>query len=263
MVERSNRTASFQSHPGNTSGWGSVKGITSRLDYLKDLGVNVLWTSSIYKSPQADMGYDIADYEDIDPRYGTPEPPNNWAQILGEANSAWNFEEATGEYYLGPFTPEQPDLNWENPAVHEAVWDIMHFWLNRGVSGFRMDVINLISKDPWYPYAPVILGAGYLYQPGQRFFINGPKLHDYLRDMNSEVLSKHDAIALGEMPDVHDPANAPRAVGARSGELNMIFIFDLVDIDNPNVRMALQPWTVRDMKAIITRWQLETCIWSM
>ncbi|KAK3371577.1 trehalose-6-phosphate hydrolase [Lasiosphaeria ovina] len=309
--------SSFQSHPGNTTGWGSVKGITSRLDYLKELGVDVLWTSPIYKSPQADMGYDIADYEDIDPCYGTladvddlirelkrrdmrlvmdlvvnhtsnqhawfleskssktnpkrdwyiwkapksinpdgsPEPPNNWAQILGEANSAWNYDQVTGEYYLGLFTPDQPDLNWENPEVREAVWDVMHFWLKRGVSGFRMDVINLISKVPSYPDAPLILGPGHKYQPGQQFFVNGPKLHDYLTEMNRQVLSKYDALALGEMPFIYDEDEILKAVGARSGELNMIFIFGLVDIDNPNVRMALKPWTVREMKAIITRWQ--------
>ncbi len=309
--------SSFQSHPGNTTGWGSVKGISSRLDYLKELGVNTLWTSPIYKSPQADMGYDIADYKDIDPCYGSladvgeliselkkrdmhlmmdlvvnhtsnehawfleskssktnpkrdwyiwkspkhinpdgsPEPPNNWAQILGEANSAWNYDEASGEYYLGLFTPEQPDLNWENPEVRGAVWDVMHFWFKRGVSGFRMDVINLISKVPSYPDAPLILGPGHKYQPGQQFFVNGPKLHDYLREMNREVLSKYDALALGEMPDVYDVNEIIQTVGATSGELNMIFIFDLVDIDKPNVRMALKPWTVREMKGIITRWQ--------
>jgi len=310
--------SSFQSHAGNKTGWGSVKGITSRLDYLKDLGVNVVWTSPIYKSPQADMGYDIADYEDIDPCYGTladvdelihelrqrdmhlvmdlvvnhtsnehawfleskssksnpkrdwyiwktpkridpdgtPVPPNNWAQILGEANSAWNYDEATGEFYLALFTPEQPDLNWENPEARAAVWDVMNFWLNRGASGFRMDVINLISKDPSYPDAPPTLDPGHKYQPGQQFFVNGPKLHDYLQEMNRRVLSKHErAMTVGEMPDVYNSAEILRAVGARAGELNMVFIFDLVDIDKPNVRMALKPWTVREMKGVISRWQ--------
>lgn len=191
--------SSFQSTPGATvPGWGTVKGMTSRVDYLKSLGVDVLWTSPIYKSPQADMGYDVADYKTIDPRYGsledvdeliaelkkrdmrlmmdlvanhtsnehawflesrsskasprrdwyhwqpakgfeadgTPIPPNNWAQILGEANSAWTWDEGSREFYLSLFTPEQPDLNWENPAVREAVWDVMRFWLDRGVGTF-------------------------------------------------------------------------------------------------------------------------------
>ncbi|ETN42374.1 uncharacterized protein HMPREF1541_01528 [Cyphellophora europaea CBS 101466] len=308
--------ASFQDTNGD--GWGDVKGITSRLDYLKSLGVDVVWSSPIFKSPQADMGYDIADYKDIDPAYGTladvdeliaeaakrdmkvmmdlvvnhtsnmhawflesrssktdpkrdwyiwkppksvsptgePEPPNNWAQILGEANSAWTYDETTKEYYLSVFTPEQPDLNWENPEVRAAVWDVMHFWLDRGAAGFRMDVINMISKVTSYPDAPVVLDpASHKYQPGTQFFTNGPKLHDYLQEMHREVLSKHDTITVGEMPGVSDPAEILRTVGAHAGELRMIFIFDLVDIDKPNVRMALKPWDVKEMKGIISRWQ--------
>lgn len=309
--------SSFQSHPGATSGWGTIKGIISRLDYLKSLGVNVLWSSPILKSPQADMGYDIADYKTIDHRYGTledvdhliaelqkrdmklmmdlvvnhtsnehawfldsrssrdhpkrdwyiwrkpksigadgkPEPPNNWAQILGEGNSAWTYDEKTGEYYLSLFTPEQPDLNWENPEVRAAVWDVMHFWMKRGASGFRMDVINLISKVTSYPDAEVVLSAGHKYQPAFKYFVNGPKLHDYLGEMYREVLSKYDTITVGEMPGVSDPDEIIRTVGAESNELRMIFIFDVVDIDKGHVRMALGPWDVTDMKTIITKWQ--------
>ncbi|KAJ9494790.1 hypothetical protein H2202_009691 [Exophiala xenobiotica] len=308
--------SSFQDTTG--TGWGDVKGITSRVDYLKQLGVDVVWTSPIYKSPQADMGYDIADYKVIDPIYGSvddvdnlvselkkrdmklmmdlvvnhtsnehdwfkesrssktnpkrhwyiwkppksvsdagvPEPPTNWAQILGEANSAWTYDSQTGEYYLSVFTPEQPDLNWENPEVREAVWDVMRFWLDRGVAGFRMDVINMISKVPSYPDAPVVLDpASHRYQPGTQFFVNGPKLHDYLQEMHREVLSKYDTITVGEMPGVSDEDEILRTVGANAGELNMIFIFDLVDIDKPNVRMALKPWDAKEMKSIISRWQ--------
>ncbi|KAK7890546.1 hypothetical protein LTR67_007754 [Exophiala xenobiotica] len=308
--------SSFQDTTG--TGWGDVKGITSRVDYLKQLGIDVVWTSPIYKSPQADMGYDIADYKVIDPIYGSvddvdnlvselkkrdmklmmdlvvnhtsnehdwflesrssktnpkrnwyiwkppksvsdagvPEPPTNWAQILGEANSAWTYDSQTGEYYLSVFTPEQPDLNWENPEVREAVWDVMRFWLDRGVAGFRMDVINMISKVPSYPDAPVVLDpASHRYQPGTQFFVNGPKLHDYLQEMHREVLSKYDTITVGEMPGVSDEGEILRTVGANAGELNMIFIFDLVDIDKPNVRMALKPWDVKEMKSIISRWQ--------
>ncbi|KIX04515.1 uncharacterized protein Z518_05385 [Rhinocladiella mackenziei CBS 650.93] len=308
--------SSFQDTNGD--GWGDVRGITSRVDYLKILGIDVVWTSPIYKSPQADMGYDIADYKTIDPIYGSvedveeliselkkrdmklmmdlvvnhtsnqhdwflesrssknnpkrdwyiwkppksisdaggPEPPNNWAQILGEANSAWTYDTDTGEYYLSVFTPEQPDLNWENPEVREAVWDVMRFWLNKGVAGFRMDVINMISKVPTYPDAPIVLDpATHQYQPGTQFFVNGPKLHDYLREMNREVLSKYETITVGEMPGVSDETEILRTVGSAAGGLNMVFIFDLVDIDKPNVRMALKPWDVREMKSIISRWQ--------
>ncbi|KAH8882214.1 trehalose-6-phosphate hydrolase [Thozetella sp. PMI_491] len=309
--------SSFQSHAGATTGWGSLKGITSRLDYLKSLGIDVVWTSPIFKSPQADMGYDIADYKDIDHRYGTledvdvliaelkkrdmklmvdlvvnhtsnehrwftesrssldnpkrdwyiwrkpksvspegvPEPPNNWAQILGEYNSAWNYDEKTGEYYLALFTPEQPDLNWENPEVRMAVWDVMHFWMQRGAAGFRMDVINLISKVPGYPEADVVLGPGHKYHPAFKHFVNGPRLHEYMSEMHREVLSKYDTITVGEMPGVSDENEILRTVGANAGELRMIFIFDLVDIDKPDVRMALKPWDVKEMKSIITRWQ--------
>lgn len=308
--------ASFQSHPGATTGWGSIKGITSRLDYLKSLGVDVLWSSPILKSPQADMGYDIADYKQIDHRYGTLEdvdelirelgkrdmklmmdlvvnhtshehqwflqsrsssdratnpkrdwyiwrkphpetggPPNNWAQILGDGNSAWTFDDKTGEYYLSIFTPEQPDLNWENPDVRAAVWDVMHFWMKRGAAGFRMDVINLISKVPGLPDAEVVLGEGHKYQPAFKYFVNGPKLHDYLAEMHSEVLSKYDSITVGEMPGVSDEREILRTVGAEAGELRMIFIFDLVDVDKGHVRMALKPWDLGDVKTIVSKWQ--------
>ncbi|KAI8954142.1 glycoside hydrolase family 13 protein [Xylaria longipes] len=313
--------SSFQSHQGATTGWGSIKGITSRLDYLKSLGINVVWSSPFFKSPQADMGYDIADYKDIDNKYGTledvddlisglrerdmklvvdlvvnhtssqhswflesrsskdnpkrdwyiwrrpkqstgggaegyREPPNNWAQILGEANSAWKYDPVTDEYYLCLFTPEQPDLNWENPEVRAAIWDIMHFWLKRGASGFRLDVINMISKVPGYPDADIILDPrDHKYQPALKYVVNGPKLHDYLQEMHREVLSKYNAITVGEMPGVSDENEILKTVGANAGELRMIFIFDLVDIDKPTVRMALKPWDLKEMKAIVTRWQ--------
>ncbi|PQE24998.1 alpha-glucosidase maltase protein [Rutstroemia sp. NJR-2017a WRK4] len=309
--------SSFQSHPGATSGWGSIKGITSRLDYLKSLGVDVVWSSPFLKSPQADMGYDIADYKQIDECYGSwddvdeliselkkrdmklmvdlvvnhtsnehpwflesrssrdnakrdwyiwkkpknvsadgiPEPPNNWAQILGEANSAWNYDEKSGEYYLALFTPEQSDLNWENPEVRTAIWDVMNFWMQRGAAGFRMDVINLISKVPGYPDAEIVLSDGHLYQPAMKYFVNGPRLHEYLQEMHREVLSKYDSITVGEMPGVSDKNEILQTVGADAGELRMIFIFDLVDIDKPNVRMALKSWDVKEMKSIITHWQ--------
>ena len=240
--------SSFQSHAGCKTGLGTIKGIISRLDYLKTLGVNVVWSSPFCKSPQVDMGYDISDYKDIDPRYGSladvdnliaelrkrdmkliidlvvnhssdqhpwflesrsskdnPKrdwyiwrkprdggPPNNWASILGEANSAWTYDPLTGEYYFSLFTPEQPDLNWENPEVRTAVWDIMHFWLERGAAGFRLDVINLISKAPGYPDAEVLLDPKtHKYQPAFNYVVNGPKMHEYLREMHREVLSKY------------------------------------------------------------------------
>ncbi|KAI9738643.1 MAG: hypothetical protein M1834_008148 [Cirrosporium novae-zelandiae] len=302
----------------NGDGWGDLKGMISKVDYLKSLGVDVVWVSPIYKSPQVDMGYDIADYKSIDPRYGSiedvdtliaelkmrgmklmmdlvvnhtsnqhpwflesrsslnnpkrdwyiwkipkydengnPQPPNNWSMILGEANSAWTYDKTTNEYYLSLFSPEQPDLNWENPEVRKAVHDIMRFWLERGVCGFRMDVINLISKIQTFPDAEPVLGPDHKYHPGSKYYVNGPRLHEFLKEMRQEVLSKYDAITVGEMPYVSDVDEILRVVSTKEGELNMIFIFDIVDIDNipGKVRLTLQDWTVRDLKNIVTKWQ--------
>ncbi|KAF3003518.1 hypothetical protein E8E13_005269 [Curvularia kusanoi] len=307
--------ASFKDTNGD--GWGDVPGITQKLDYLKNLGVDVIWVSPIYKSPQADMGYDIADYEDIDPSYGTlqdvdnlikeikkrdmklvmdlvvnhtseehawfldsrsskesskrdwyiwkpakydadgnRQPPNNWAQILGEANSAWTWDEKTQEYYLSLFTPEQPDLNWENPEVREAVHNVLRFWLDRGVSGFRMDVINLISKVQSFPDAENTIKDS-KYQRGDKFFANGPRLHEFLQDIHRKVLSKYDTLTVGEMPFVRDEDEIIKVVGSEREELNMIFAFDIVDIDEipGDFRFTLHPWNARDLKEIINRFQ--------
>jgi oligo-1,6-glucosidase len=263
------------------------------------------------------MGYDIADYEDIDPSYGTladvdnliaeckkrdmklvmdlvvnhtseehawfldsrssktsskrdwyiwkpakydsagnRQPPNNWAQILGEANSAWTWDEKTQEYYLSLFTPEQPDLNWENPAVRDAVHDVLRFWLDRGCSGFRMDVINLISKVQDFPDADMVVKNN-KYQPGDKYYANGPRLHEYLKEINRKVLSKYDTLTVGEMPFVRDEDEIMRVVGAESEELNMIFSFDLVDIDNVpgDFKYTLHPWDATDLKRVVNRLQ--------
>ncbi|TKA72639.1 hypothetical protein B0A55_05984 [Friedmanniomyces simplex] len=310
--------ASFLStNSGTEPGWGDIRGITSKLDYLKHLGVDIVWLSPIFKSPQVDMGYDISDYKDIDPRYGSLEdvdelikglkgrgmrfmvdlvvnhtsdqhawfldsrssksaakrdwyiwqppkydaegkrqPPNNWSMILGEANSAWTWDEETQEYYLALFTPEQPDLNWRNPELREAVHDVLRFWLDRGASGFRMDVINLISKVEGYPDAEVV-EPNVPYQPGQKHFANGPHLHEYLQDINEKVLSKYDTITVGEMPFVHDKAEIIKVVGSDRKELNMIFIFDLVDIDNipGSFRLTLHEWQPKEIRSILTKYQ--------
>ncbi|KAI4170997.1 MAG: hypothetical protein LQ343_004534 [Gyalolechia ehrenbergii] len=302
----------------NKDGWGDIMGITSKLDYLKDLGIDILWVSPMYKSPQADMGYDISDYKAIDPIYGTnedldrlqselkkrsmklmmdlvvnhtseqhawfvesrssrtnpkrswyiwkdpkrdengkPQPPNNWSQILGEANSAWTYDEETEQYYLSLFTPEQPDLNWENPDVRAAVHDVMIYWLDKGACGYRMDVINLISKDQRFPDAEPVLGPDRKYHPGGKYFVNGPRMHEYLQEIKHNVLEKYGAITVGEMPGVRDVDEIVRTVKSGTGELNMIFIFDIVDIDNVpgKVRMTLQDWSVKDLGRIVSKWQ--------
>ncbi|KAI9727561.1 MAG: hypothetical protein M1828_006503 [Chrysothrix sp. TS-e1954] len=322
MVERGvgiSSTKIFLTSSRNGDGWGDVPGMTSKLDHMKELGIDVLWVSPIFKSPQIDMGYDISDYKDIDPRYGTledvdrliselkkrdmklmmdlvvnhtsdqhdwfkesrssrsspkrdwyiwkppkgfdksgnPIPPNNWSMILGEENSAWTYDEKTKEFFLALFTPEQPDLNWEIPAVRDAVIDVMNFWLSKGCCGFRMDVINHISKHQDFPDAPVTQ-PGAKYQPGQKWFANGPRLHEFLRQINREALSKHEfGMTVGEMPFVTDEKEILKVVGAEAEELNMIFIFDLVDLDNASGgwRMTLRDFKPREIKQVLSRWQ--------
>lgn len=191
------------------------------------------------------------------PKYdsdGNRQPPNNWQQLLGDANSAWTWDETTQEYFLALFTPEQPDLNWRNPDVREAVRDVQRFWLDRGASGFRMDVINMISKVEGYPDAP-ITNPDSRYQSGNSLYCNGPHLHEYLREMHEQVLSRYDCITVGEMPAVDDEDEILKVVGAGEKELNMIFIFDLVDIDNGITRMDVKKWRTSDLRQIVTRWQ--------
>lgn len=184
-------------------------------------------------------------------------PPNNWSQVLGEANSAWTYDSNTGEYFLSLFTPEQPDLNWENPEVRAAVQDVMLFWLQRGASGFRMDVINFISKDQRFPDAELSLGPKVPYHPGSQYYINGPRMHEYLQELKANVLSKHDAITVGEMPGIQDIDEITHTVNSKTGELNMLFIFDIVDIDNQpeSPRFTYRSWTAKDLAGIISKWQ--------
>ncbi|KJZ76587.1 Alpha-glucosidase [Hirsutella minnesotensis 3608] len=298
--------ASFQDLTG--SGVGDLKGIISRVNYLKELGVDIVWLSPIFKSPQFDMGYDISDYKTIDPRYGdlkdvdklrdelhqrgmrlvldlvmnhtsdqhdwfknsrkskdnpfrdwyiwrpprfdaqgNRQPPNNWESHF--QGSAWEFDEATGEYYLHLFCKEQPDLNWENPAVREAAHDVMRFWLDRGADGFRIDVINFISKDQRFPDSdqPVLRG--------HEFYASGPRLHEYLAELG-KILKKYDAFSVGEMPCVQDENEIIKAVGADRGELSMIFHFELVDIDHgPLGKFSPQTWQLSRLKETVNKWQ--------
>ncbi|KAL1757094.1 glycoside hydrolase family 13 protein [Schizophyllum commune] len=301
----------------NGDGIGDLNGIASKLDYLKDLGVDVLWLSPIYKSPLADYGYDISDYRSIDPRYGTLEdwdsllkgvhdrgmklmmdlvvnhtsdehewfqqsisgkdnpkrdwyiwrppkigedgsrqPPNNWRSVF--QGSAWEYDEKSNEYYLHLYVTKQPDLNWDNPEVREAVWDVMRFWIDRGCDGFRMDVINLVSKVPGLPDAP-ITEPGEQYQPAAEFYANGPKVHEYIQQMHREVLSKHDLITVGEAPFSYDESALGKYVLPANKELQMIFQFELVDVDSPKGpdRSSLmpRPWKLTELKTIINKWQ--------
>ncbi|KAL1659597.1 glycoside hydrolase family 13 protein [Schizophyllum commune] len=301
----------------NGDGIGDLNGIASKLDYLKDLGVDVLWLSPIYKSPLADYGYDISDYRSIDPRYGTLEdwdsllkgvhdrgmklmmdlvvnhtsdehewfqqsisgkdnpkrdwyiwrppkvgedgsrqPPNNWRSVF--QGSAWEYDEKSNECYLHLYVTKQPDLNWDNPEVREAVWDVMRFWIDRGCDGFRMDVINLVSKVPGLPDAP-ITEPGEKYQPAAEFYANGPRVHEYIQQMHREVLSKHDLITVGEAPFSYDESALGKYVLPANKELQMIFQFELVDVDSPKGpdRSSLmpRPWKLTELKTIINKWQ--------
>ncbi|OBT79788.1 hypothetical protein VF21_01395 [Pseudogymnoascus sp. 05NY08] len=297
----------------NGGGFGDIAGINSKLDYLKNLGVDVVWVSPVYESPQADMGYDVSNYCAIDSIYGTMEdidalaaglhargmkfvmdlvvnhtshqhdwfresrssrdnpkrdwyiwrdpcfdsegrrqPPNNWASIFG--GSAWSFDELTEQYYLRLFCHEQPDLNWDNLQVALEVEKIMRFWLNKGVDGFRMDVINLISKVPGLPDAPITV-EGQLYQPGYMHYACGPRLHEHLRGLR-RILDEYDAFAVGEMPWVKDEKDVMDVVSADRKELNMIFQFDIVDMDNgAGGKFEKQNWELIDLKNIVEKWQ--------
>ncbi|KAA1479220.1 glycoside hydrolase family 13 protein [Dentipellis sp. KUC8613] len=303
----------------NSDGVGDLNGIISKLDYLKDLGVNVLWLSPIYRSPQADMGYDIADYEDIDPRYGTlgdwdnllkgahergmklmmdlvvnhtsdehdwfiqsksskqnpkrdwyiwrpprydengnRKPPNNWKSIF--EGSAWQYDEATDEYYLHLYLDKQPDLNWDNPEVREAVFSLMNFWLSRGCDGFRMDVINLISKVEGLPDVPVT-DPTQEYQMASPMYVNGPHVHEYIKEMNLRVLSKYDLITVGEAPFTYTTTGLAAFVLPANLELNMVFQFQVVEIDNSDegvegsAPLKYREWQLPELKAIINKWQ--------
>ncbi|CCX04230.1 Similar to Alpha-glucosidase; acc. no. Q9P6J3 [Pyronema omphalodes CBS 100304] len=305
---------SFQDSNGD--GIGDIPGIISRLDYLKSLGVDVLWLSPVYKSPLKDMGYDISDYLAIDPRYGTMEdieklisgchqrgmkllmdlvvnhtseehawfmesrkdkindkrdwyiwrnpkigpngeriPPNNWRAVFG--GSAWDLDETTQQYYLHCFLPSQPDLNHENHLVRSAVHRVMDFWLKKGVDGFRQDVINLISKAPGLPDAPITFPDQFL-QPAYPLFSNGPRLHEFLKEMRTAVLSRYDTMTVGEMPWCTDKEEVLRCVGEDRGELDMIFQFDIIEMDfGPAGRFtdASEPWTLKTLRDIIEGWQ--------
>jgi oligo-1,6-glucosidase len=270
-------------------GVGDLPGITSRLDHLAGLGVDVLWLSPIYLSPQDDNGYDISDYTAVEPVFGTladfdellagvhargmkmimdvvvnhtsdehpwfvesrsstdnpkrdwywwrPEPATDWQSFF--SGPAWQLDEATGEYYLHLFSRKQPDLNWENPQVRAAVYDMMRWWLARGVDGFRMDVINMISKD---------LAAG--------VFLQGPRIHEFLAEMHREVLDRHPRplLTVGEMPTV-TPEQAVLFTDPARAEIDMVFQFEHVSLDQGAYKWDLRQLDLLRLKASLGRWQ--------
>lgn len=295
---------SFQDSNGD--GIGDLRGIISRLDYLKSLGVGAVWLCPVYDSPNADMGYDIRDYERIMAEFGTMEDfeellrglherdiklvmdlvvnhssdeqrwfaesrssrdnpyrdyyiwrdgkdgrePNNWASFF--TPSAWSYDEGTGQWYLHLFSEKQPDLNWENPSVREEVYAMMNRWFDRGVDGFRMDVITVIAKAPGLPDGTGEPGnGGYVFSP--EHFAFQPKLHEYLREMRSRCFDGRNCMCVGETSFV-TTENANSLVGD-GRELDLLFQFDLMDMDGEGSKWNAIPLDVPKLKRIIAAWQ--------
>jgi oligo-1,6-glucosidase len=296
-------------------GIGDLPGIISKLDYLQKLGVDVVWLSPIYTSPQDDNGYDISNYRDVDPIFGTladlkkltdglhsrgmklvmdlvvnhtsdehpwfiesrssknnpkrdwywwrpprKDPvggagaePNNWGSAF--SGPAWEFDQVTGEYYLHLFSRKQPDLNWENPEVRAAVYDMMNWWLDRGVDGFRMDVINFISKDTSLPDGPRT--DGMLFGDGSPHFMSGPRIHEFLHEMHLEVFAGRDKplLTVGEMPGV-TVGDAVLFTDPARREVDMVFQFEHVALDQEDGN-KWRPRKLRltDLKKSLGRWQ--------
>lgn len=291
----------------NGDGIGDIPGIIEKLDYLKDLGVDVIWLSPVYQSPNDDNGYDISDYQAIMAEFGTMQDweqlleeihnrgmklimdlvvnhssdehrwfqesrkskdnpyrdyyiwrpgkdgkePNNWESTF--SGSAWEYDETTDEYYLHLFSKKQPDLNWENPTLRKEIYDMMKWWLDKGIDGFRMDVINFISKVPELPDAPNPEGRKYV--NGGQYYMNGPRIHEYLQEMNKEVLSHYDVMTVGEMPGVN-VEEAKKYTDLDRKELHMVFQFEHMDLDaGPGGKWDLRPLKLADLKENITKWQ--------
>lgn len=270
----------------NGDGFGDLQGIISKLDYVKDLGTDIIWLSPMYDSPQDDMGYDISNYQDIYPKYGTMkdmdqlidgchsrgiklildlvinhtssehewfkesrssldnpkrdwyiwkkpkydadgkrQPPNNWCSYF--SGSAWEWDEKTQEYYLRLFAPTQPDLNWENEECRNAIYDTaLKFWFEKGIDGFRIDTAGLYSKDQSFLDAPIVV-PGNEFQPSNKYTSNGPRIHEFHKEMFSKVTSHYDAMTVGEVGDC-SREDALKYVSAKEKEMSMIFLFDIV-----------------------------------
>ena len=298
----------------NGDGIGDLNGITQRLDYLKELGIDVIWLSPVYRSPNDDNGYDISDYEAIMDEFGTMEdfdrmleaahdrgirivmdlvvnhtsdehawfvesrssrdndkrdfyfwregkngnPPNDWGSFF--SGSAWEYDEKTDMYYLHLFSRKQPDLNWENPRVRREVFDMMTRWCEKGIDGFRMDVISLVSKPDGLPDAPAMNG---LYGDAG-FVFNGPRIHDYLQEMNREVLSRYDLLTVGETPNV-TVEEARQYANEDGTELNMVFQFEHMNLDGGDgYKWSTRKLPLVPLKKNLSKWQtgLDGAAWN-
>jgi hypothetical protein len=302
---------SFQDTNGD--GIGDLAGIHQRLDYLADLGVDIVWISPIYRSPQADNGYDISDYRDIDPLFGDlaafdalverahelgmrvvmdlvvnhtsiehpwfvesasgpdserrdwyywrdPRPgfepgtpgaePTNWESFFG--GPAWEYDPASGQYYLHLFARQQPDLNWENPTVRDAVYDMMNWWLSRGVDGFRVDAIDVISKRPDLPDGgPARAPFGV----GHECFADGPRLHEFLQEMHQRTFAHHPgSFTVGEASNA-SPESALLFCAPERREFNMLIQFEHVNLGQENGKFSPRPLADGELAEVLTRWQ--------
>ncbi len=310
MLEKTwwKETVVYQIYPrsfrdSNGDGVGDLRGIIEKLDYIRDLGVGAVWLNPIYRSPNDDGGYDISDYYDIQPEFGSMAdfdellnglhqrglrlimdlvvnhssdehiwfkearkskdnpyrdyyfwkpgknggPPNNWKSFFG--GSAWEKDEATGEYYLHLFSKKQPDLNWENATLRLEVMDLMKFWLDKGVDGFRLDVISAISKRTDFPDTD----TDDFNETIRRYYANGPRLKEFISEMRAQVLDHYDSISVGEGPGI-TPANASDYLDEAHG-LNMIFHFGHMFLDQgPGGRFDPVPWSRMDFKGIFKTW---------
>ncbi|GAA1744976.1 alpha-glucosidase [Rothia terrae] len=308
---------SFQDSDGD--GIGDIPGITSRIPYLSQLGINVIWLSPVFGSPNDDMGYDISDYYSIMDEFGTmadfdelletahnhgikilmdmvanhtsdehewfvqsrastdnpyrdfyywrdssgvddqgnPLPPNNWGSEFG--GRAWEYDENTDQWYMHIFSKKQPDLNWENPKVREAIYEMTRWWLDKGIDGFRLDAINIISKPEGLPDDPSV-------DPDKHsssipFVIhNGTKVHEWMHEMNAQAFSRYDCMTVGEM-SATPPSEALGFAGFETDELNMIFHFEHMGVDSdPGAGMgkwSLQKYDLRELKKVLNAWQTE------
>ncbi len=293
----------------NGDGIGDLVGIIEKLDYLKELGIDVIWLSPVYDSPNDDNGYDIRDYEAIMAEFGTMADfdrlldqahergikivmdlvvnhssdehawfaesrkskvnpyrdyyiwrsanedgtlPNNWGSIF--SGPAWELDETTNEYFLHLFSKKQPDLNWENEKLRQEVYQMITRWLDRGIDGFRMDVINLISKTPGLPDATVPSGA--LYGDGGQHYINGPRIHEFLKEMNDASFGQYDVLTVGEMPGA-TTEDAILYTDPERKEVNMVFTFEHMDLDSgPGGKWDVQPFNLQKLKENFTKWQV-------
>ena len=293
----------------NGDGIGDLNGITEKLDYLKELGIDVIWLSPVYKSPLDDNGYDISDYQSILEDFGTMEDfdhmleeahkrgikivmdlvvnhtsdehpwfmesrkskdnpyrdyyiwregkegkePNNWGAVF--SGSAWKYDEMTDMYFLHLFSPRQPDLNWENPKVRDEVFNMMDWWCQKGIDGFRMDVISLISKVPGLPDGPLKENSEYgEFFPGSA---NGPRVHEYLQEMRERVLDKYDTLTVGECFGV-TLEEAKKYASADGKELNMVFHFEHAALDGgEGFKWNDRKIDLRDLKRVLSKWQVE------